>query len=569
MRVDRSLLPALLLTTLALGCGPAEPQVTAPTAGTPTASASATVEAPPVETGDPFAVEGLLREEQLPLLKDSQPAVADVALGAPPKGVPAAPASCDAYVKRKAASKVACADKAASLAALDAALDAAEPTKEGVDPRDEALVAVEACAALPPGFVRALRIELAPPECGDGMAEPLLKSPPKGMPGALQHALIGQSIAARLHRTVGAPPPLKPPFNKQRVLDYTQKTLFPWFNEQAVAVQELAKRSQELSSYGKGVVALAAGWADLRMVEVLREAPIPDEFKKDPDLGNAYYASLDERLEPRKTRGRDGALVGLREMAAAGVIVDLRTQRTRAILAKMYGGRKVDALDALALTALPSGAVKSVEEKLGGKLPTFYSGLLFDPSLAENPAVLAAVSRRGLPLSFRSALKEADARLTPELRSIHARARLALAAQYWRAVDVDAAISAFAKIPKDKLTSADKLAFALALGLRSGPEDVAAMMLKNDPFSPKFAFVGALDAVAKETADERGFAAYDAAVLRQIAAPRDADAKYWGALEQRYREAAKLLTDPRLKAESEARAHAAQATQKVLGTTMP
>ncbi len=517
-------------------------------------------------SGDPFAVTGLVREEALPLLKGPQPTFADVKLAASPKGVPAAPASCNAFVKRAPKQKAACADKSAALAALDAALAA-----DGADARDEALSGVEACADLPSGLVRSLRVELAPAACGDVLVTSFFDKKPASVPGAVQHALVGQALAARLHRAVQAPPKPSPPFTKQRVADFVKGPMWKWFTEQAVAVQELAKAGSDLGSYGRGVVAIAAGTADLRMVEAVRDVPIPDEFKKDPELANAYYASLDEQLEPRKSRGRDGALAGMREMAVSGVIRSERVDTARGLLAKLYGGRRVDSLDALLVLPPPAPSATNVNERLARDLPTFYAGLLLPAEAASDPGVLKSLVHVGVPLPHRAALKESEATLSNEARALYARARLTMGIRYWRAVDFDAAASLLSKIPKDKLTKEDRLNLALAIALRRGPEDVAALMLKNEGFSPEFADVRALDVVAQEDGASPlgGMAAFDAGVLRTIAAPRDAEPKYWEGLADRFAKASSLLTDPKAKKEADERSKAAAAAAKAIAKSAP
>lgn len=517
-------------------------------------------------TGDPFAVSGLVREETLPLLKGPQPTFADVKLAAAPKGVPAAPKTCDPFVKRTTKQKAACGDKAKVLEALDAAL-----AVEAADARDEALVALEACNELPAGLVRSLRAELAPAPCADVIVAPLIAKKSEGIPGAVHHALVGQALAARLYRAVQDPPKPKPPFTKQKVGEFVKGPMWKWFTEQAVAVQDLAKAGADLGSYGRGVVAIAAGTADLRMVEAVRDVPIPDEFRKDPELANAYYASLDEQLEPRKSRGRDGALAGLREMANAGVIRSERVETARGLLAKLYGGRRVDSLDALLVLPPPAPSTATVEERLARTLPTFYAGLVLSPDAAKNPAVMRSFLHTGVPLQHRAALKEAEASLSDELRAVYARARLAMGIRYWRAVDFDAAAALLAKTPKDKLSKEDRFAFALALALRRGPEDVAALMLKNEGLPAEFADVRALDIVAKEdaAAPVGGMAAFDAGVLRTIAAPRDAEPKYWEGLADRFAKASEMLSDPKAKKEADERAKAAAAAAKAIAKSGP
>ncbi len=549
----------LPLLAFAFACGSADQPIATPTT---TTAPTATTSAPKVEApADPFAVEGLLREEQLPLLKGPQPTTNDVALETKPKAVPNAPASCDAFTKRAPKTKPSCADRKATLAALDAALALGTPSE-----RDEALSALESCTTLEPGLVRGIRAELAPAECGDALVEPVLKQKPAGMTGAIQHALLGHAIAARLTRAVRNPPQLKAPFNKKRVEDFVKKELVTWYKDQVQAMEALSAQGKELGSYGKGLVGIAAGWGYLRLVESLREAPVPKEFTADRELGNEYYTALDIVLDPVKERGRDASLVGLGHMARAGLLVDERTERTRLLLSKMYGGRKVDGLDVLVLAPLPPPG-DSVEARLAQKLPTYFAGLVLDPTAANDLDLLRAFARRGVPQPFRSALKEAEATLSDDVRAAYARARLDLGRRYWRAVDLDTAVGLYAKMDRSKMSENDRLSFALALALRNGPEDVAALMLKNDPMSPKFANVAALDAVAKSpNTSTRGQAAFDAAVLRQIAVPRDADAAYWEALAERYKAAVALLSSGPVKDEAAKREDAARATAKVVKT---
>lgn len=569
----KNLLSRKTLTTLGaaslligvLACGPAAPTATAPDAD-PTASPTGTADAKVTDTSDPFVVTDLLREEPLPLLKGPAPTFDEATLAAPLKGVPAAPASCDAYVKRSPKKKPTCADKASGLAALDAAVQGADDAQV-----DELLAGAEACTGLEPGIVRAIRIELAPAECGDVLAEPFLKTKPAGLSGAVQHTLVGQAIAARLSRTVGTPPKLTAPFDKKRVLDFTKNTLFPWFDQQRAAVAALSGQGRNLASYGKGLVALSSGWAYLRLVEVVREAPIPDEFRRDPEIANAYFAAVDEKLEPTKANGRDGALVGLGMMAQGGVLHDGRMQVTRALLAKMYGGRRIDALDVLELPRIGEPSTATTDQRLAAKLPTFLAGLLLDPGVAKDPKVLASLLHRGIPMPMRAALKEGEATLSKEAKALYARGRFELGIRYWRTVDFDTTVALLSKIPRAELAEADRLLLASAIALRNGPEDIAVLMLKNDAFHPRFADVRALDAFVKSSSDKAlvGVAAFDAAVLRQIATPRDADGAYWEGLAERYRQASGLLVDESVRHESDERAKAAVQTAKVLKTTSP
>jgi hypothetical protein len=559
-RIARAAVASAWLS-VSVGCGGAANAP--PRAASPAAPSATPKETPPTPTpaapSDPFAVDGLVREEWLPLLKGPEPAFADVSFPDAPKNVPVAPAAvCDAFVKRPA-KKMATCDKPAGLAALDAAMALSD-----VAARDKGLASLETCAAFPPGLVRVLRIELAPPECGDVLAEPLLKKKVEGIPGAVHHALVGQALAARLMRTVQSPPKLEGPTTKDRVSEFVKGPMMTWFQSQAKAVEELSKMGAQLSYYGKGVVALAAGTADLRLVDAVREVPIPDEFRVDPELANEYYSRLDDALEPRKARGRDGALVGLKEMAFAGIVDDPRTKATRALLAKLYGGRKIDALDALALPKpLPVGN-GTLEERLAASLPTFVAGQILDPAVATDPKVLRAFAQRGVPVPMRVALKEKEAGLGEEARAAYARARLAMGIAYWRAEDFDAVAALLSKIPKDKLAADDRLVFATALALRGGPDDLAALMQKAGTLGPSFGKPRALDVIAADAGPTQGLAAYDAAVVTQVAMSRGAEPAEWSALAKRYDAAAPLLEDQKTRLEAQQRARAAEATAKAI-----
>ncbi len=565
----------LVAALVASGCGPATPA----TSPRPTASAAATDSAgpdqPPAPTGDPFALEGLIREEWLPLLSGPAPTFADVVFPTTPKNVPAPPPDeCNAWVRRGLNAKVklpACADKAAALDLLDKAMTEKDPAS-----RDEQLALIETCEGFEAGVIRALRIDLGPPACGDAMAEPLLventstPKPPlpdggkREIPGAIHHTLIGQALAARLLRTVQDPPKLDPPYTMERVTAFTKDKLFPWFKDQAVAVHELSGMGEELSYYGKGIAAIAAGTADLKLVDAVREAPLPDEFRKDPDKLNTYYAALDEELDPRKIRGTKAALVGMKEMAHAGIIRDARVDVARGLLAKMYGGRRVDSLDVLRFGPEHPLGNRSVGARLSATLPTFFVGVLLDPALASDPAVLENLRDRGVPTAFRVALKDAKLGDTEAANYAHARLRMGL--RYWRAVDFDACAALLTKIGHDHLAPDALLELGLSLALRNGPDDVAVLMVKAGVMPPEFGKVGALDAIAadEKSTGTRGFAAFDSAVIYQLTIPRSADGDAWLAVAKRYGTALPLLTDPALLRDAQNRQRAADETAKAL-----
>jgi hypothetical protein len=551
---------AVALLSAACGAGGSPPRTPDP-ASTPNTPGGTTL-APTAPAGDPFAVEGTLEEESLPLLKPPVFELSTMPLPPAAKGVPAAPASCGAFAKRKPAGKTAaaaCKEPAAAHGPLDAALSEADVAR-----RDALLADLEACAGLPVGLVRALRAELAPTECGDAIVESLAAAPPKTMSGAIYHALFGQVLAARCARTVRSPPQLAAPYDKKRVQEFINGPMAAWISDQARAVQETTEVGAKLPYYGKALVAVEAGMADMRFVEAVRAVPLPVEFAKDAELRDAYYGNLDRSLDPRKDRGRDAALVGLRELAFVGTLRDERVDRARALLSQLYGGRRIDALDVLQVPPLAAAQPATADERLATKLPTFYAGLVLDPQLALSPSGLRALLERGLSVPHRVALKGA-AELQPEVRLLYARARLALGQRYWRRVDIEHSASLLLGMPKPRSPEADHL-LALTLGLRGGPEDAAQMMRRAPLTSLGMGKTAALDSLAAQSPPGAyaGAAAFDAALIRQVAAPQNADAAYWKDVARRFRAAAQLAKEPAARAAAEERAKAAELTAEAI-----
>ncbi|HEU4537104.1 MAG TPA: hypothetical protein VFS00_23445, partial [Polyangiaceae bacterium] len=409
--------------------------------------------------------EALLSEPAVVGAEGGGAAAAPMPLSAPPPGVGPAPAACQAFAKRRPAKAPACAERPAALAALDAALAVADAGK-----RDAALLGLDACEGLPAGLATALRAELAPAGCADAIVGPALAKPPPRLAASMQQTLFAHAVAARLARTVGAAPKLAPPYDKARVLAHLQGPLKAWMTEQAAAVQRLSELGASLAFYARGVVALEAALADMRFVGVVRGAPVPEEFKRDRELSDAYYGALDQVLEPRKARGRDAALVGLRDFAQVGVVSDARLERARTLLSELYGGKRVDALDPLIVPPLGPAPREAVDERLAAALPTYYAGLLFAGREPSAPFARALLER-GMPWSLRAKLGPA-AELDPELRKLALSGRLALGRRYRRAVDFDEAAAHGARFPAASRPDDVRLAFALALALRGGPEDV-------------------------------------------------------------------------------------------------
>lgn len=186
----------------------------------------------------------------------------------------------------------------------------------------------------------------APPECTDVVVDPAL-----GRHGDVTtetgHQLVALSLAGKLARTAAVAPAMKDASDKEKVKKFIQGPLRSWMVEQATAIDTLSSAGTALSPAGRAIVAVEAGMADLRLVDRIRSAPTPSTWDK--ELRAVYEAALDEALEPRKKRGRDAALVGLSDYASAQAASEPRVERARALLSKLYGGRRIDALDALAV----------------------------------------------------------------------------------------------------------------------------------------------------------------------------------------------------------------------------
>jgi hypothetical protein len=556
----RKLFPILVLVAMT-GCtnsaGTSTSGPKTPTNSTDQTTSSSTdkggVTSAEVKQDKPAPAKPVYREE--PLAEPPAQGVTVTPLDPTPKGLAEPPKTCAAFVSRKAVAPTTCKTRDEALDALDKAFAETAPDK-----LDAKLAGLESCAGLPAGVARALRAEMAPLECGDALVESMVKAPPAGIDGAVYGTLRGLATAARIARTGTTPPKLAAPFERKKVAEFVAGPMKEWMSAQAFAIEALSKEGLKLSSYARGIAAIEAGMAELRIVEAVRGVPLPAEFAKDAELANVYYAQLDQDLDPRKDRGRDATLVGLRDLAQAGVLHDARIDRARSLLARLYGGRRIDALDALLIPPLGKAQPANVQERLAMKLPTFYAGLLVPRDAAKNPAVLRSLIERGVPLVHRIALR--DGELSPEVRRLYARARLEFGRTHLRALDFDQAAALLEGLPEAERTDEDKLMRALVEALRNGPED-AAVMVRNAPVP----MLGMGDVKALDTflnALPKGplaaMAAFDAALIRHITAPIGADAAYFRDVASRYRNAASLLADANHRKLAEERAKSADAT---------
>ena len=521
-----------LVLGLMVGCGeaavsPAAAPRSPPPPAVPAASATSST-APQAATPDPFALPAGPRDE--PAKAPGSAALRldawDAAIKA--KGVAASPAECAAYAKRVPA-KPGPGEVAADLIAALATKDKAKA--------DAMLMAVEPkLDAADPGVVRALRADLAPGHCADVIVDPYLAAH-RGTNSRASHVLVGLSLAAKLARTGAGKPSMGAVREKEKVKAFIGGPLKAWMVEQSTAIETLASGAAGLTGYGRGIAALEAGIADLRLVEIIRNAPIPPSW--DPELKAIYQSSLDEALEPRKKRGRDAALVGLGDLAQTGVRYDTRTHAAHALLTSLYGGRRIDALWDLMVPQAPDPAPTTPLQAAVGNVAPYWVDMLALGST--NDADLASEMVRGAPLSMRAVFAGAQGQnVKPEVRAAYAHTRFQMGQTSWRRVDfVEAAYAA-----KQGGAPEDRLILALSLALAQGPNGPAEMMRAPSASTLDLIHTDALDALVAEGGPLAGWAAFDAAHLRSLSAPDGPEAgPYFHAVAARFRKAESLLTD--------------------------
>jgi len=467
-------------------------------------------------------------------------------LGEAPAGVPAPPQECTPFT---AAAPPTCAAgdfKEELAAALAAAPEA----------RDALLRCLEPSREAPTGLIRALRADLAPRSCGDAIVGS--EAGKSGPSREVADALVALGVGARLNRTVRQAPLPQPPFTKAQFLKHFKEVLSPWIAGQAHAVDTLSQVGPRLSGYGKAVVALEAGLADMRFVGVARSIELPQEMKDDPEIRETYLVALEQALEPRVLRGRDAALVGLGELSRQGITRDARLAEARALLSALYAGRRIDALDGLLLPALPPATQATTALKLAAALPAFYA-LRFDPTPSlEDAALLRARLEQGVPPTLW--LTPLPKSAPPELVVLAQRGLFQLGQLYFWAEPFTRA--AALETPATDANAA--LLAALAKVLARGPRNAAALMLGPPTLPPELRAVETLDALAKQKGSSAGgFAEFDAAYLRGLAPPANEPA-FWKEQALRYQRAQKALIDKGAKLRAVDLAKAAADTEKEL-----
>jgi hypothetical protein len=481
--------------------------------------------------------------------KQVEPAKQKVALVPSPAGVPAPAESCTAFAAHSGA---ACGSPAPVREALARALGASDPLA-----RDQALSCLEGSAELPSGLVRALRAELAPVECADVLCMPVLEPRTPGLDRRIEDTLIALAAGGKLARLVQKAPELSAPFDKPHFSEFFQGTLKPWIVTQAAAIHDLSALGPSLTPYAKGVVAIEAGLADMRFVSVVRQVALPKEMNDDAEIRDSYYAALDEALEPRKARGRDAALVGLRELAKEGVLVDPRVERARALLSEIYSGRRIDSLDRLLLPALGPLPQDSVDQQLAARLPTFYAGFILANAAPDAP-LLRALLERGLPPVLAQRLDPAQ--LDDTSKDLFVRALIDRGRRYLRGEDFAASM----KLSTGGKPSPERALYhALGSTLQNGPRDASDVLLHGPLLPSATGQVTELDQLALQKSDAAPLAAFDAAYLLGLVPPQN-DPKFWDDLSKRFEQAARALHAPEQKKLARDLGSAAKDTAKAL-----
>lgn len=524
---------------------------------------------PPVATPqkeDVFAIKGPFRPDARPAVptRDVSTVVSVASHQAAPwkKSVPAAPATCKPYLEKPKKKPAVTCEKL--MPSSDGRRDGAailllEALSEpDLAKRDALLRELSTCKGIAQEELVALRATYAPPECADAIVAPIAESAltMASLDKRLSHTIVGLWLAGQLARTVPAIPRMSPPFTKEAVLKHTNGPIKTWFSSQATAVDELSKLGASLEGPGRAIVAIEAGLADMRFVERAREVPMPDAWKKDPEIAQVYQQALDQAMEPRKLRGRDAALTGLHDSATLGILQDARITRARQLLSKLYGGSRIDALDGLLLpAAAPEAASSSVAQKLVAKLPIPFGERIVTPA-TNDEAWLEAAALQGLPSAYRAKEAASDA-----LALRLSRVRIDLAKLYFRGVEADQVL-ALAEPRLEKATPEMRFYVALALALRHAPEGAAAMMKSPSPAALELRHTEALDELAHGTGPYAGIAAFDAAWLRQLSPPEGATAEYFSDVAKRFLAAESKVTNPADKAKAKERALLAEETAK-------
>ncbi|MCH2110974.1 MAG: hypothetical protein MK135_16775, partial [Polyangiaceae bacterium] len=422
---------------------------------------------------------------------------------------------------------------------------------ESPEDRDSALAELEECQEYPLPWLRALRAELGDGTCADVLVEPLFASEEK-LTREQHERLLALGWAAWLRRLAVDPPPPPSGRTKAELLAYFQSTLFPWIKEQSLGIQEIATWGSELKGYPKGVVAIEAGMADMRFVEIARRVPIPEEFSGVQEAVDLYYSELDLALEARKARGRDAALVGLGSYLGEGVLKDRRLDEARGLLSRVFGGGRINALDEILFPEPRQLEPETPRERIAAEIPTPYLGVAIDYPAPEPRLVRFSLSR-GYPRFFAQAVNQATE--SGDLRALDAYASFLLGRTYYQGryfLRAEALLTELLDSSEKENGSGGssqgaafepaELRFlrALSTALMAGPATPVQLIAQGPIYADAAANFAILAAFESSSPLLKGQARFDSAYLREISAP-PADALWWQQAAKEYEEAAQLL----------------------------
>jgi hypothetical protein len=389
-------------------------------------------------------------------------------------------------------------------------------------------------------------------------------------PTEIRRALVGLGLGARLRRTVQDPPEAPPTTTRAELEAYFADNLFPWATSQSTLIYAMASQGAQLLGYGRGVVAIEAAMADLRFVKMARAVPLPEEMRKDPEIADVYYASLDEALEPRKGRGRDAALIGLSEFARLGIAKSERLQTARALIAKTFAGHRMAALDTLLLPAAPRCEEASAAATVAARVNAAHVGAAL-ASQTLSRVEIDCLLEAGLPTFLQHSL-ETSSSAADQLRL--AKGEFALGVAYFtadffqaaeaalsRALDTEQSNSASGALDPGERTEARFLR-ALSVALMAGPRSPLDLFRYGSKFPRPLGDLTLLDAVATAKTPVAPLAQFDASYLRELV-PEEGAPSFWKQLAQGYERAAAGLRGAEQQ-EARARARAARETATTL-----
>ncbi len=395
-----------------------------------------------------------------------------------------------------------------------------------------------------PGLIRALRADIAPLQCADVVVG---DQPPTQMfERSIQETLSGFAVAAKLQRLIERPPQLAEPYTRERFQAFFDQEMTPWVQGRLRAVYALARKGSKLQGYGRGIVAFASSVADARFVTFARSVPIPEELSEDPEVRDAYYAALDEALDPYKVRSRDAGLVALAEFYRVGILHSPRVALVRRALSMLFAGKPVGALDALWVPTDAAPLATTPEQELAAILPTFYAGFILRDSDPVNANFLTALLAQGIPQSLRKKLDEKE--LNPAISRLFGRALFAFGQTYWQR-------SAFVHCErlltdsKNAQTPDVRFVGALCSVLRQGPRSAADAMANWQALAP-LNDTSALGDLKNKKKLPKGYLDFDMAFIKQLSTQPGTRADMWREIAKLYEKASAAVVDPDRKTEA-------------------